>query len=88
LSLAEGMALGKIVIASDLGGLKDWVLDGSNGLVFDYEKMELPEKLRYALTEDLTEMGKRASKWALENVSIEVAAAKFIRIFEELTQRP
>jgi 1,2-diacylglycerol 3-alpha-glucosyltransferase len=86
LSLAEGMAFKKVVIASNLGGLKDWVSDGFNGIVFDYEKENLPDKLRYALTEDLTDMGRRASKWALENVDIGVVAKKFIRTYENLLQ--
>jgi 1,2-diacylglycerol 3-alpha-glucosyltransferase len=86
LSLAEGMAFKKVVIASNLGGLKDWVSDGFNGIVFDYEKENLPDKLRYALTEDLTDMGRRAAKWALENVDIGVVAKKFIRMYERLLQ--
>jgi glycosyltransferase involved in cell wall biosynthesis len=88
LSLAEGMALGKVVIASNMGGLKDWVTDGFNGIVFDYGKKNLADKLRYALTEDLTDMGQRASKWALENVSIERVTHRFIQIFEGLVQKP
>jgi len=88
LSLAEGMALGKVVIASNMGGLKDWVSDGFNGIIFDYGKKNLADKLRYALTEDLTDMGQRASKWALENVSIERVTRRFIDIFEELLQEP
>jgi len=88
LSLAEGMAFKKIVIASNLGGLKDWVSDGFNGIVFEYERENLPDKLRYALTEDLTDMGRRASKWALENIDIEVVAKKFIRVYEKLLQEP
>jgi len=88
LSLAEGMALGKVVVASNMGGLKDWVSDGFNGIVFDYGKKNLPDKLRYALTEDLTDMSQRASKWALENVSIERVTRRFIDIFEELLQEP
>jgi len=86
LSLAEGMALGKVVVASNMGGLKDWVSDGFNGVVFDYEGGNLGEKLRYALTEDLADLTERASKWALENVSIEVVARKFIETYEELLQ--
>jgi glycosyltransferase involved in cell wall biosynthesis len=85
LVLAEGMAFGKVVIASNKGGMKDWVKDGETGLIFNMdEENGLEEKIEYALMEDLTQMGENAKKWVLQNLDIKVITKKFEEIYERL----
>jgi 1,2-diacylglycerol 3-alpha-glucosyltransferase len=85
LVLAEGMAFGKVVIASNKGGMKDWVKDGETGLIFNMdEENGLEEKIEYALMEDLTQMGENAKKWVLQNLDIKVVTKKFEEIYERL----
>ncbi len=85
LSLAEGMALERVVVASNRGGLRDWVKDGFNGLVFDYgKKGDLLKKIEYALSTDLSDMTKKASSWALNTIDISATAKRFAEIYQRL----
>jgi len=85
LTLAEGMAFGKIVIASNKGGMKDWIIDNETGLVFDFEKEgDLENKLEYALSHDLHHIGRKAKDWVMENLDIEKVSEKFERIYKSL----
>lgn len=87
LVLAEGMAFGKVVIASDKGGMKDWIKDGETGLIFNLDKENgLEEKIEYALTEDLTKIRENAKKWSLQNLDIKVIAKRFEEIYKRLKE--
>ena len=85
LVLAEGMTFGKVVIASNKGGMKDWVKDKETGLIFNLDKEnDLEEKIEYALTEDLTKIREHARKWVLQNLDIKVVAKRFEEIYKKL----
>jgi 1,2-diacylglycerol 3-alpha-glucosyltransferase len=85
LVLAEGMTFGKVVIASNKGGMKDWVKDKETGLIFNLDKEnDLEEKIEYALTEDLTKIRENARKWVLQNLDIKVVAKRFEEIYKKL----
>ncbi len=62
-SILEAFALGKPVIASDIGGMPETVADGETGLLFEPGNMqELAEKMKYLLVnpERAAEMGRKA----------------------------
>jgi len=62
-SLIEAMALKKIVIGSDIIGIKEIVIDGKNGFIFK-DVNELKEKVDLAMKKDLNEIRKNAFETA------------------------
>ena len=69
-SVIEAMACGKIVVASDLPSLRDWIEEGANGyLANPHDPEEVAIKLRYALM-----LGpKTKQEWAQRNRAIILA---------------
>ncbi|MGC8846685.1 MAG: glycosyltransferase family 4 protein, partial [Candidatus Hydrogenedens sp.] len=76
----EAMALGKAVIASKIGGLKETILDNQNGLLFEPgNPLELSEKLNLLLNNPQIKMtlGKNARKSVLENYIWDIIIDKY-----------
>jgi glycosyltransferase involved in cell wall biosynthesis len=72
--LLEAYACGKSVIASNVGGLKDLVVDGRTGLLFEAGNFrQLAEKMFYLLNDEAksVEMGGEARDYVKEKYSIE-----------------
>ncbi|MBD3178865.1 MAG: glycosyltransferase [Candidatus Latescibacteria bacterium] len=88
-SVMESMALGKAVVASEIGGIPEMVEDGVNGLLFPPEDQgRLREALQKLLAEPGTrkDMGRLGRKKAERLYSSEVHYQGIIDIYRELTQ--
>ena len=87
LSLLEAMAMGKAVIASDVGGISDVVSPGKNGLLVSPANVE---ELSRAIIELLNnrklagEMGRKARKTVKEKFSLEKMAEETEKAYREV----
>ncbi len=86
-SLLEAMACGCMVIASNIAGSNELVVNGKNGFLFDLQdKTALAEVLVKVLNskhDDITEMG-RASRQIAERYGWDEAAKKYIDYFDRI----
>lgn len=89
---AEGEAMGKIVLASNIGGSLDNLKDGITGSHFiSGDAEDLSKKLEWAL--DLSEGERKkistaARNFVKENFTKEIMCSKTIGVYEELLQQP
>ena len=84
LSMLEGLACGKTVIASAIGGLKEVIKDSSNGiLVNDKRPDQIAESVKIVLTdEDFREkIEKKAYEYATLNCGYLTHSQKFIHFY-------
>ena len=84
MGLLEAYACGKPVIASKVGGLKDLVIDGETGLLFNVgDFRQLAEKILFLLNDEDTtnEMGKKARRFVEESYPIEKTVDILERIY-------
>jgi len=83
----EAMAMEKVVVASDVAALKEIVIPGVNGFLFEKDNVEsLADTLELALAE----VGKKnltPREWAIENRSWEKIAARAANLYSELAAR-
>lgn len=78
----EANYFGLPVIGSNVSGIKDSVIDGKTGLLFEYGNYrELAEKIKYLIKNKKTreKMSKEANKWA-RKFSWDKAAEKYLNI--------
>ena len=83
----EAMALEKIVIASDVGGLRELVTDGENGLLFKADDVdELVERCIYVLDnfENMKKLGKDSREYVIRERNWFDICKRYINIFKEL----
>ena len=84
----EGQAMGKIVVASNIGGSLDSVIDGVTGKLYQYNDAQaLADALDWALSLSITEKKKiaaAAQKNVKENFTKEIMCAKTVKVYEEL----
>ncbi len=84
----EGQAMGKIVVASNIGGSLDSVIDGVTGKLYQYnDSQALADALDWALSLSLTEKKKisaAAQKNVRENFTKEIMCDKTIKVYQEL----
>lgn len=84
----EGQAMGKIVVASNIGGSLDSIIDGVTGKLYQYNDAQaLADALDWALSLPLTEKKKisaAAQKNVRENFTKEIMCDKTIKVYEEL----
>ncbi|SDJ27768.1 glycosyltransferase family 4 protein [Salimicrobium halophilum] len=87
ISALEGMGAGVPVVASGIGGLKELIDDGENGLLVEEQS---PEAIRDAVfriieqPEEGEQMAKAARALIEENYSHHAAAEKFAKIYESV----
>jgi len=90
LSMLEGMACGKVVICSNIGGMKEVVKNGQTGILVPQKS---PEEIAGALKsikrnqELRAEIGYNARKYVEENHSYISHAKKFIQIYESVIKQ-
>ncbi|MGJ7045218.1 glycosyltransferase involved in cell wall biosynthesis [Thermoanaerobacterium thermosulfurigenes] len=90
LSMLEGMACGKVVICSNIGGMKEIVKNGQTGILVPQKS---PEEIAGALKsikrnqELRAEIGYNARKYVEENHSYISHAKKFIQIYESVIKQ-
>ena len=80
----EAMAMGKCVLASNVGGLKELIVDGKTGLLFDPENVaDLSQKINYLIKHEQyrNEIGERASEFVREQRNWDVLCKKYIEIY-------
>ena len=87
-SIGEAMALGKVVIASDVGAINEMFSDGKSGFLF--RKNERPDLVRVLRSvydhPDLDGIGQRARQEAIEKFHPTLIAEKTIRFYREVIE--
>lgn len=86
-SLSETLAMGKVAIASRIGGMQEFIKDGENGFLFKPgSERELAEKIKALDRYNLKEIGRKAhqrvAKLNEENHYIEI-----MKIYQEVLKR-
>lgn len=90
LSMLEGMACGKVVICSNIGGMKEVVKNGQTGILVSQKS---PEEIAGAIksikrNQELSaRIGYNARKYVEENHSYISHAKKFIQIYESVIEQ-
>ncbi len=90
LSMLEGLACGKVVIASDIGGMKEVIVHRQNGyLVREKDTVGIAEAILSCITDrqEAGQIGKKACQYASENHGYLAHAEKFQSIFAESVAR-
>ena len=84
----EGQAMGKIVVASNIGGSTETVIDGKTGKLYQYDDpRELAKALDWALdlsAEEVKKISKAAIKNVKDNFTKEIMCDKTIKVYQEL----
>ena len=84
----EGQAMGRIVVASDIGGSKETVIDGVTGKLFKSgDADDLAAALRWALhlsTAEREKIGAAAIKNVKEHFTKQIMCDKTIKVYEEV----
>jgi glycosyltransferase involved in cell wall biosynthesis len=87
-SLIEAMACGLPCVATRVGGIPDFVVDGSNGLLVQPgDRGQLHAALERVLAggADVEALGQRARATVLSSLSAEAVASAYIALFHELS---
>jgi glycosyltransferase involved in cell wall biosynthesis len=87
--LCEAMAAGVPVVASDLGGLGECIVDGTTGLLVPPDDaVALAVTLEKALTEafDVAALGRGAADEASRTLDIGAIGAEYARVFDDVAQ--
>lgn len=83
----EIMAMGKSVIASDIGGHREIVQNGLNGILFKSENVpDLITKCRDLIEDEgcRVELGARSRQWVAANRDWDVLVRRYIQVYERL----
>jgi glycosyltransferase involved in cell wall biosynthesis len=86
-SILEAFALGKPVIASDIGGIPETVVDGETGLLFEPgNARELAEKMKYLVAnpEKAATMGRNARRRVENEFDSETHYRKLMAVYKSL----
>ena len=89
MTVLEAYACGKPVITSKIGGLKDLVMNGETGLLFEPGNVEqLARNILYLLNDngEAKEMGLKGKEFVKENLTIESAVTKLEKVYEEIVE--
>jgi len=87
LTFVEAAMSGCLVIASDIGGIRDIIQDNETGFLVDpLDKSMFADRINYALQpeNDLSEIRKNARRHCIEKFEWEVIAGKYMKLFKEL----
>lgn len=88
-TMLEGMAMGKPVVASNVGGASEMIVDGESGyLVPPNDVPTLTEKLCCLITDPLKvkEVGERARAKIMQDFSLDVMAERTWQVYERLVE--
>ena len=83
----EIMALGKIVVGSDVGGIKEIIENNTTGIIFEAENVDSLANCCIDLAnnkEKVQRIANEGNKWVLENRTWEVNVQKYNYIYDDL----
>jgi len=87
----EGQAMGRIVVASDIGGSKETVIDGVTGKLFKSGDVDdLAAAIKWALSlskEEREKIGANAIKNVKEHFTKQIMCDKTISVYEEIVNQ-
>lgn len=85
-SIGEAMALGKVVVASDVGAIREMFTDGTSGFLFRKNDRDDLERVLDALHQhpDLGQIGQRARQEAIEKFHPSLIARRTIEFYREV----
>lgn len=87
----EGQAMGRVVVASNIGGSKETVIDGVTGKLFESGNADdLAAAIKWALslsTDEREKIGAAAIKNIKEHFTKQIMCDKTIKVYEELMNR-
>ncbi len=84
----EIMSMAKPLVASDVGGHKEIVIDSVNGVLFPYEKIDgLVEKCETLISDETNRLrlGERSRIWVENNRDWNVLIDQYISVYQELS---
>ncbi|MGO9737040.1 MAG: glycosyltransferase [Desulfomonilaceae bacterium] len=84
----EIMSMAKPLVASDVGGHKEIVIDGVNGVLFPHGKVDaLAEKCEALILDDTNRLrlGKRSRTWVENNRDWNVLIDQYISVYQRLS---
>jgi len=88
-SILESYEQEKAVVGSDLGGIKEMIIDGKTGLIFKGgDNKDLKEKIDYMLRniEDVSRMEKKGKKLLKERFNSDRYYKRILRIYERIVK--
>ena len=83
--ILEAFACGVPVIARDIGGIRDVIKNGENGLLFKYRNStDLAEKIKYLMANKnlIVQMGKNARKKAVAQFDFDYMMRQYLKLFK------
>jgi len=90
MTILEAYACGKPIVASRVGGLKDLVIDGETGLLFELGNVKQLARSIFNLlnSNDVAkEMGLKGKNFVRENFTIEKVVERLEKVYEEVVKR-
>jgi len=87
ISVLEAYSCGKPIIASRVGGLKDLIIDGETGLLFETENTEQLTRAIFSILNDNTrakKMGLKGKQFVKENFTIEKVVNRLEELYKEI----
>ena len=81
--------MAKPVVASDIGGHREIIIDGKNGVLFAPEQTEDLAAKCNMLLEDASyrdELGTRSRAWVIENRDWKVLIERYISVYKKLSK--
>lgn len=86
-TIIETMLLGKPVVASNVGGNPELVIDGHNGYIFEYDNSaELVEKIKLLSNDEAQQLGKNALSFITMECNKQKYYKNLIEIYKNLVQ--
>ena len=89
-TVAQGMACGKTVIASKIGGIPQTLNNGNAGVLFSPgNELDLFEKIDTLYNNEIKRIGigKKARKYVNDNFSINVLQPKYLGFYQSLIEK-
>ena len=86
-TVAQGMACGRPVVASNIGGIPETLNDGQCGTLFDTGNVkDLIEKIEFLYLNEILrkEMADKAREYAVNNYSINALSPKYIEYYKSI----
>jgi glycosyltransferase involved in cell wall biosynthesis len=90
MTILEAYACGKPIVASRVGGLKDLVIDGETGLLFELGNVKQLARSIFNLlnSNDVAkEMGLKGKNFVRENFTIEKVVERLEKVYDEVVKR-